>query len=100
MDSIKCLDAFAIDKPTDMEIDGEATDYMDGTDAERRRSSLEATRHRWSHNLAKEFGMGGSRPPLGRLCQEDQDRQADHSYQKHFSIPIESVSAIINIPIC
>ena len=29
MDSIECLDAFVTDKPTDMEIDEEATDYMD-----------------------------------------------------------------------
>ena len=28
-DSIECLDAFMTDKPTDMEIDKEATDYMD-----------------------------------------------------------------------
>ena len=29
MDNIECLDAFVTDKPTDMEIDDEATDYMD-----------------------------------------------------------------------
>ena len=29
MDSIKRLDAFEFSKPTDMEIDDEATDYMD-----------------------------------------------------------------------
>ena len=29
MDSIKHLDAFEFSKPTDMEIDDEATDYMD-----------------------------------------------------------------------
>ena len=29
MDSIECLDAYVTDKPTDMEIDGEGTDYMD-----------------------------------------------------------------------
>ena len=29
MDSIEHLDASAKNKPTDMEIDGEATDYMD-----------------------------------------------------------------------
>ena len=29
MDNIKCLDAFMTNKPIDMEIDDEATDYMD-----------------------------------------------------------------------
>ena len=29
MDSIECLDAYVSDKPTDMEIDVEGTDYMD-----------------------------------------------------------------------
>ena len=29
MDSIEHLDAYVIDKPTDMEIDGEGIDYMD-----------------------------------------------------------------------
>ena len=29
MDSIECLDAFVTDKPTDMEIDEEATNYME-----------------------------------------------------------------------
>ena len=29
MDSIECLDAFVTDKPTDMEVEEEATDYMD-----------------------------------------------------------------------
>ena len=29
MDSIERLDAYVIDKPTDMEIDGEGIDYMD-----------------------------------------------------------------------
>ena len=29
MDSIECLDAFVTNKPTDMEIDDEAIDYMD-----------------------------------------------------------------------
>ena len=29
MDNIKRLDAFVTDKPTNMEIDEEATDYMD-----------------------------------------------------------------------
>ena len=29
MDSIERLDTFVTDKPTDMEIDGEAIDYMD-----------------------------------------------------------------------
>ena len=29
MDCIERLDAFATNKPTDVEIDGEATDYMD-----------------------------------------------------------------------
>ena len=29
MDSIEHLDAYVIDKPTDMEIDGEGTNYMD-----------------------------------------------------------------------
>ena len=29
MDSIECMDAFVTNKPTDMEIEEEATDYMD-----------------------------------------------------------------------
>ena len=29
MDSIECLDAFVTDNPTDMEVEEEATDYMD-----------------------------------------------------------------------
>ena len=29
MDSIEHLDAFVIDKPTDMEVEEEVTDYMD-----------------------------------------------------------------------
>ena len=29
MDSIECPDSFVTDKPTDMEVDDEATDYMD-----------------------------------------------------------------------
>ena len=29
MDIIECLDAFVIDKPIDMEIDKETTNYMD-----------------------------------------------------------------------
>ena len=29
MDSMECLDAFVTDKPTDMEVEEEATDYMD-----------------------------------------------------------------------
>ena len=29
MDSIEHLDAYVFDKPIDMEIDGESTDYMD-----------------------------------------------------------------------
>ena len=55
--------------------------------------------------------MGGSRPPHGGLCeedqdhwanhscQEDQDHWANHSYQNIVSVPIEFVSASITIPI-
>ena len=28
-DSMECLDAFVTDKPTDIRVDGEATDYRD-----------------------------------------------------------------------
>ena len=55
--------------------------------------------------------MGRSRPPHGRLCEEDRDRQANHSCQedqdhrashscqKYCFISIESISASIIIPV-
>ena len=50
MDSIECLDAFVTDKPTDMETDEEATNYMDKDPTvlmlKEERTSLVLT---WSH---------------------------------------------------
>ena len=51
MDNIEHLDAYVIDKPINMEIDGGGMVCMDkerpyGTDAEGRRNSLRATCHR------------------------------------------------------
>ena len=77
MDSMERLDAFVTDKPTNMEVEEEATDYMDVDPMVLmlggRRSLLEATYHCGSHDRVEELGMGGSCPPHGGLCEEDQD---------------------------
>ncbi|KAL0010990.1 hypothetical protein SO802_006098 [Lithocarpus litseifolius] len=69
MDSIERLDAFGINKPTNMEIEKED---------EGRRSLLRVTCHCGSHDRVEELGMGGSRPPHRGLREEDQDRQVSH----------------------
>ena len=38
-----------------------------------RRSLLGAIYHCASHDRVKELGIGGSHPPHGGLCEEDQD---------------------------
>ena len=86
MDNIECLDAFVTDKPIDMEINGEATYYMDedlavlmlreeGTCWETP-AIVEATTE------LKNWAWEGACPPCGGLREEDQNRQVSHSCQE------------------
>ena len=66
--------AFVTDKPTDMDIEEKATDYMDVDPTVLMlggRSLLETTCHYGSHDRVEELGIGGSCPPCGGLREED-----------------------------
>ena len=68
-----------------------------------------ATCHYGSHDRVEELGMGGSRPPHGGLCEEDQNCQTFAKKIKTaelvtpaknvISTPIESIFASASIPV-
>ena len=68
-----------------------------------------ATCHYGSHDRVEELGMGGSGPPHGGLCEEDQNCQTFSkkiktaklvtSAKNVISTPIESIFASTSIPV-
>ena len=80
MDSIEHLDAHVTDKSANMEIDNKGTYYIDEDPMVL---------------MLREEGTHWEPPAIieattevhGRLCQEDEDRRADQSCQKHCFYP-------------
>ena len=101
MDSIECLDGYAFDKHTDMEVDGESPNYMDedprvlmlkeeGTHWEIT-SMVEATTE------LKNWAWEGAAHPMEDPLEKIKTIEPFNSAENIVTIPIESVSASIVI---
>ena len=103
MDSIERLDAYVFDKPIDMEIDGESTDYMDEDPMV---LMLREEKTHWelaaiveATTELKKWAKGGATHPMEDSLKKIKTDNPITPAKNIIFVPIKSISASIIVPV-